>query len=210
LTATRNDDELRRKNAELQIARVQAERDQQEKEALEKLRSQLELEKRKVEEELEVERGVAVDKDLLLERSKKREAELEQIVSDLQSDLDDLDSQLDRVMKAREATEAKYEAMRDAFNTASEHLTRLEEDEKVWKTKEEELLDDVRKAMESNDVVGKRKEELDKEMSEMKFLVQQREEDLVRAKERHEKAVTDLEGKLSNELKARWEFWRLL
>ena len=43
----------------------------------------LEAEKRRIEDALEAERNLAVDKDTLLERSKKRELELEEEVAAL-------------------------------------------------------------------------------------------------------------------------------
>src|SRR5882672_2403742 len=75
LAATRNDDELRKKDAELGLIRERAERDQREREALESLKMRLEQDKRKVEDDLEAERSLGIDKDALLERSKKREGE---------------------------------------------------------------------------------------------------------------------------------------
>ena len=98
LTATRNDEELRRKGLELALIKERAEREQREKEALESLKMRLEAEKRKVEEDLEAERALGIDNDSLLKRSKKRELELEDDVAALQSDLGTLDSQLDRAM----------------------------------------------------------------------------------------------------------------
>ena len=97
LTATRNDEELRRKELELALIKERAEREQREKEALESLKMRLEAEKRNV-EDLEAERALGIDKDSLLKRSKKRELELEDDVAALQSDLGTLDSQLDRAM----------------------------------------------------------------------------------------------------------------
>lgn len=76
-------------------------RERAEREALESLKMILEAQKRKVEEELEAECGLALDKYALLERSEKREAELEDEVAVLQADLDLLDSQLDRALKLR-------------------------------------------------------------------------------------------------------------
>ena len=69
MAATRNDEELRRKEAELILAKERAERDQREREALESLKMRLEAEKRKVEEDLEAERALGLDKDGLLERA---------------------------------------------------------------------------------------------------------------------------------------------
>jgi len=99
LAATRNDDELRKKDAELGLIRERAERDQREREALESLKMRLEQDKRKVEDDLEAERSLGIDKDALLERSKKREGELEDDVQALQADIDTLDSHLDRALK---------------------------------------------------------------------------------------------------------------
>ena len=81
------------------LVKERAERDKQEREALESLKMRLEADKRKVEEDLEAERALALDKDALLERSKKRESELEEEIAALQTDLDTLDSQLDRALK---------------------------------------------------------------------------------------------------------------
>ena len=122
LTATRNDEELRRK--ELELAAIK-ERAQREKEVLESLKMISEAEKWKVEESLEAERVLSIDKDSLLDRSRKRE--LEDDVAALQADLDTLGSQLDRAMANHKATEEKYETLRVAFEEATEHLVRFKQ-----------------------------------------------------------------------------------
>jgi myosin protein heavy chain len=71
LAVTRDDEELRRKDAELAVVKERAKRDKWEREALESLRMSLEVEKRKAEEDLQAERALALDKDNLLERSKR-------------------------------------------------------------------------------------------------------------------------------------------
>jgi len=76
----------------------------------------LEAEKRKAEEELEAERGLAMDKDALFERSKKCEIQLEDDVAALQADIDLLDSQLERVLKIQKETEEKHENLRQMFD----------------------------------------------------------------------------------------------
>ena len=101
------------------MAKERAERDKQEREALEALKMRLESEKGKVESALEAERALAVDKDALLERSKRRESELEEEITALQSDLDTLDSQLDRALKLQKESEEKHETLRQAFDQAA-------------------------------------------------------------------------------------------
>ncbi|KAF8634039.1 hypothetical protein AX17_004304 [Amanita inopinata Kibby_2008] len=199
LAATRSDEELRKKDAELALIRERAERDKQEKEALENLKMTLEAEKRKIEDELEAERALGLDKDALLERSKKHEAELEEEIAALQADLDILDSQLDRAMKLQKESEEKCESLRQAFDEAAEHLVRLETEQKEWITRETELNEQLGQANEEVEVLETDLEELRKVGEELKNLVLQREEDLSRSKERTDLVMKELEGKLDVE-----------
>ncbi|KAH9830181.1 P-loop containing nucleoside triphosphate hydrolase protein [Rhodofomes roseus] len=199
LGSTRNDDELRKKEAELALAKERAERDQREKEALESLKMSLEAEKRKVEDNLEAERALALDKDALLDRSKKREAELEDEVAALQADLDTLDSQLDRALKLQKESEEKHETLRHAFDQAAEHLVRLESEQQDWESREVELNEQLDLAQEDIDAIKAERDNLEKLSDELKNLVAQREEDLGRTKERMESTLSDLGTKLTAE-----------
>jgi myosin protein heavy chain len=176
----------------------------------------LEAEKRKVEEELEAERGLAVDKDALLERSKKRESELEDEVAALQGDVDLLDSQLDRALKLQKESEEKHENLRQMFDQAAEHLVRLEIEQKEWAAREEELNAQLLEAQQGSNTMRTNLDELHKVGEELRNLVLQREEDLARAKERTDITVKELEGKLEAELRNTCVFliqifnWRLI
>jgi myosin heavy chain 9/10/11/14 len=185
----------------LTLIKERAERDKQEREALESLKMSLEAQKRKVEDELVAERALTVDKDALLERSKKREGELEDEVSALQADLDLLDSQLDRAMKLQKESEEKYDSLRTVFDQAAEHLVRLETDQKDWVAREAELTDQFGLAQDEIDALRGDVDELHKLSEELKNLALQREEDLARAKERMDVAVRELEGRLDIELR---------
>ena len=199
LAATRNDEELRRKEMELALIKERAERDKQEREALESLKMRLEADKRKVEEDLEAERALTLDKDALLERSKKREAELEEEIAALQTDLDTLESQLDGTLNLRKASEEKHKVLQQAFDQAAEHLVRLEAEQQEWAKKEVELTENLNEAEEDIDILTAEKEELLKVAEELKNIVAQREEDIARVKERMDSAMSDLDGKLRAE-----------
>lgn len=178
-----------------------AERDKQEREALEKLKMMLEADKRKVEDDLEAERALAVDKDALLERSKQRESDLEDEIAALQADIATLDSQLSRAMRLQKESEDKYENLREAFDQAAEHLVRLEQGEKSWSTREHELAEELGKAQEEIEALHGDIEDIQKVSEELRTLAVQREEDLVRTKERMETTVAELRGKLEVEVK---------
>ncbi|KAI0828577.1 nonmuscle myosin heavy chain b [Trametes gibbosa] len=196
LAATRNDDELRKKEAELLLAKERAERDQKEREALESLKMRLESEKRKVEDDLEAERALAVDKDSLLERSKKHELELEEEVTALQADLDTLDSQLDRALKLQRESEEKHKTLQQAFDQAAEHLVRLESEQQDWQARESDLSRQLDEALEDLDILAAEKEMLEKQTEELNNVVAQRDEDVARTKERMETTMSDLDTKL--------------
>jgi myosin protein heavy chain len=204
LAATRNDEELLKKEAELQLIKERAEWDKREREALENLKMALETEKRKVEDELEGERALGLDKDALLERSKRREGELEEEVAALQADLDTLDSQLDRALKIQRESEEKHETLRMAFDQAADHLVRLESQQRQWVGRETELTNLVAAAQQEMDALQGDKEELQKVSEELTNLVSQREQDLSRTKERMEATIFELETKLNHELRNRW------
>lgn len=204
LAATRNDEELHKKELELALARERAERDHKEREALEGLKMRLESEKRKIEEDLEAERSLGVDKDALLERSKKREAELEEEVAALQGDLDTLDSQLDRALKIHAESEEKHEALKAAFDHAAEALVLMETKQEEYKAKEAELSEQFGLAQDEADALREERDDLEKATEELKNLVLQREEDLARAKERMEASIADLDKKLRAELTSRY------
>ena len=163
----------------------------------------LEAEKRKVEEDLESERVLALDKDALLERSKRREVELEEEVTALQADLDNVDSQLDRLLKIQKESDDKSEALRQAFDEAAEHLVRLEAEQQDWIIREAELVEQLERTTQEIESTRRDRDDLRGLSEELKHLAAQREEDLMRAKERMEVVTAELETKLNAEVKNR-------
>lgn len=191
---------------ELLLIKERAERDAKEKEALEGLKMRLEAEKRRIEDALEAERNLAVDKDALLERSKKRELELEEEVATLQGDLDTLDSQLDRALNMQKESEDKHEALRQAFDEAAEHLVRLESEQKARAGREEELLKRLASTDRDQDELHRERDNLQKGATELRRQLAQREEDLSRIRERMDATISELDVKLSSEVQAQCVF----
>ncbi|PVF93304.1 hypothetical protein CPB86DRAFT_715734 [Serendipita vermifera] len=210
LAATRNDEELRRKETELALAKERAERDKQERENLQKLKMELEAEKRKVEEQLEAERVLGLEKDRLLERSKKQEADLADDVVALQLDLETVDGQLDAAMKLQKETEEKRRELQVKYEEAVSSLQDLESSQASWRQREQELLSSVQKAEKDLSELSTSRQELQKSQGEMKQKLIEKEEDIRRLRERMDTAVSDLEGKLSSETKTRYVVFIIL
>ena len=205
LAATRNDEELRRKEMELALVRERADRDKQEREALEKLKMALEAEKRKVEDDLQAERALALDKDALLERSKQREVDLEEEVNALQLDINTLDSQVSRAMRLQKESEEKYDSLRQAFDQAAEHLVRMDSKERERDAQELELNEQLKQAQDEISALHSDIDQLHKASKTLEDIVSQREEALARAKEREDNTVVELRGKLRVEIDNKYD-----
>ena len=164
---------------------------------------QLEQEKRKVEEQLEAERAFALEKDALLERSKKQEGELEEEILAMQADLEAVDSQLERALAGHKAMEENFRVAKMNFEEASQHLQRLEGAEREWKVKEVELGEALRKATMELEDLAHAKDDLGKTEDDLRRSLKEKEEDISRVRERLESTIGDLEAKLSQTVKAR-------
>jgi myosin protein heavy chain len=209
LAATRNDEELRKKEMELALVRERAERDKQERETLEKLQMALEAEKRKVEDDLEAERALTLDKDALLERSKQREADLEEEVNALQSDINTLDSQVNRAMCLQKESEEKYENLREALDQAADHLGRLEQELQLRDERELGLQEQLRRTSDELDVLQSDLERQHKVSQNLEGILSQREEWLARAKEREQSAISELREKVEIEIANKYCFSKI-
>ncbi|KIY70319.1 nonmuscle myosin heavy chain b [Cylindrobasidium torrendii FP15055 ss-10] len=198
LAATRNDEELRQKELELKLMQERAEREKIEKQNLENLKMTLESEKRKIVDELEAERALGLDKDELLDRSKKRESELEAELADLQADAELLDSQLARAMDMQKKSEENHVRLRKEL--ADEYLAKLESEQAQWVAREDELNVQISSAQDELDALRISIETLEKSREDLKAL---REQDLARAQDRNDAIVKELQGKLDAEAKAK-------
>lgn len=203
LSATRHDEELKRKELELAMITERAERDQKEREALETLKFSLQSEKKRVEDELEAERTLLADKDQLLARSKERESALEDDLAALQADVDLLDSQLERALASQKQAEANHTELKVAFEAAAEHLVRLEKESNDWKSRETTLTADVGKHSGELERLRAEQSSVAAEKEELGRKLKEKDEDLARMQQRMTAAVAEVEQRLQGEVQAR-------
>ncbi|GAC99062.1 hypothetical protein PHSY_006659 [Pseudozyma hubeiensis SY62] len=205
LTATRHDEELKRKQLELAMVTERAERDQKEREALEALKFQLESEKRKIEEQLQSERTLLLDKDQVLARSKERESALEDDLAALQGDVDLLEGQLEKALASQRATEQAHAELKQAFDQAADHLLRLEAEQKAWKQKEDTFMRDLSTHSTNAEQFRSERQAFAAERDDLSRKLQEKEQDVDRAHKRMLAAVQEVEAKLLAEANGRQE-----
>lgn len=197
LAATRTDEALKRKEAELLLAQERAQSDLREKQKLEELKLSLESERRRIEEALDSERALNLDKDALLARSKERELELEEELHSLQGDLDTLDSQLERALSAQQAGQDRFNELQEAFQQASQHVIDLEAALNEQKAAE----GSISKQLEIKDgelaALLASKSALSSKVDDLKRALSEKDEDHARAHKRLQDAHAELQGRLS-------------
>ena len=199
LAATRVDDELIRKQAELAMAKEREQRDQTEKLRLEELRASLIAEKANVEMKLSSERQIGREKDGMLERSKQREAELLEKISELEGDLDVLDGEREQSLSAAAKANEQLARVQHDFNQLVEQATLLEKDGSGWRVREAELLKDAKDRSSAYTKLENHRASLARQVEELQRVVTQKEDLLKRAKERAELNASELEKRLQLE-----------
>ncbi len=199
LAASRVDDELVRKQAELSMAKEREQRDQAEKQRLEELRASLLAEKEKVELNLSSEQQIGREKDGMLERSKQREAELLEKITELEGDLDVLDSERDQAISSAAKANEKLAQVQCDFDQLVEQATMLEKEGSDWRSREAELLKETKHRSTVHSKLENDRVALAKQVEELQRSVTQKEETLRRAKERADLNAAELEKRLQLE-----------
>ncbi|WVF65827.1 hypothetical protein IAT40_000564 [Kwoniella sp. CBS 6097] len=199
LAATRTDDELVRKQAELAMAKERAERDEAEKKRLEDLKAALAAEKTKVETDLSSERELGREKDRMLERSKAREAELEEKIKELEGDIDVLDAERERAVTAADAAKQRLLQVQADFEGLVEQAAMLEKQGSDWQKREADLLKDSKERSSVQSKLEKEKQDLAAKVEELKREVGHKEDALKRTKDRADANVQEMEKRLQLE-----------
>jgi myosin protein heavy chain len=190
LAATKTDSALVKKQAELAMAKERAERDQEEKRRLEELKVTLLAEKTQVERDLVSERELARDKDLMLERSKGREAELLEKIAELEDDLTTLDGEREEAVLAKLQNEMEQLVTQAGL---------LEKQSAAWRQREAGLLSESKDRATAHSKLENERMEMVRLVDNLKRELGQKEEAMKRAKERGDMNAAELEKRLQLE-----------
>ncbi|KAL1406362.1 class II myosin [Vanrija albida] len=201
LAATRVDDELARKQAELSMAKERAERDEQEKKRLEELRAALLSEKEKVERDLSAERDLAVEKDQMLNRSKANESDLQERVKELEEELAKLETKYQDAVSAAEQNDDNLAKLRHKHDQLAEQVRMLEKDNVAARQREMDLLRQSKDKSAEHSKLENAKSEVARQLEQLRSDVANKEEQQRRAKEKKEAELVDVQRLLQEERK---------
>lgn len=157
----------------------------------------VELQLVKIQETLESERRLALDKEEFLKRSQEREADLEGQLTGALDDLDRLEVQLEELLLAKKKVDAQADVWRNELVNGAEIISALEKERAQLKEQIASLEEELAHTA-SNHANGLEKHErLVKELGSIRELLDDREKQIGVLEETIAKSNGDLESKLS-------------
>lgn len=136
LGATRTAGEVRKRDEKIQKLEVRVEQESNDRLRLEEERRRADTEVQRIQQTLESERSLALDKEEIFKRLQQREAELTEKLAGAIEDQESLEDQLDDLINAKKRAEEKAEQWRGQLEQAGQIIGRLETDKN-------ELLDKI-------------------------------------------------------------------
>lgn len=126
LGATRQAQEVKKRDEMIQQLENQRRDEASERQRVEEERRRAETEVQRIQETLESERALALDKEEIFKRLQEREAELTERLAEAEADSENLESQLSALMIAKKQTEDQAEQWRQELEQAGEFIGALE------------------------------------------------------------------------------------
>lgn len=143
LGATRTASEVKKRDEKIEQLQLKMHEDQLERQRIEEERRRAELENHRVQQTLEAERALALDKEEIFKRLQLRENELSDKLSEAITEQEQLEDQLDVAINARRETEEELETRRSQVIQAGQIITRLEAEKKDLQKQIELLNEDL-------------------------------------------------------------------
>lgn len=143
LGATRTASEVKKRDEKIDLLHQKMQEDQLERQRIEEERRRAELENHRVQQTLEAERALALDKEEIFKRLQLRENELSEKLSEAIAEQEQIEDQLDAAIAARRETEEELETRRGQVIQAGQIITRLEAEKKDLQKQIEHLNEDL-------------------------------------------------------------------
>ncbi|KAI8450264.1 myosin type-2 heavy chain 2 [Phakopsora pachyrhizi] len=200
LAATRDDNELRKKMNELNQLKEKNEKERLEKERIEGLKNAIEIEKQRVESQLEQERLLSLSKEEQLVRSKEMEIALVEELETTRKELEALEDSLEGELRLHELTKSRLAEMNKQMGDLNVKIQGFEAELSASVENEQSLKLKISDQQRLIQQLETEKADLNKTFEDLKRQQSESEEDLQRSERRMKAMIADLEGKLEFEI----------
>ena len=185
LGATRTAGEVKKRDEMIQKLELKVQQENNDRQKLEEERRRADSEVQRIQQTLESERSLALDKEEIFKRLQQRETELTEKLAGAIEDQEGLENQIDDLIEAKKKIAEQADKWRTQLEQAGQIITRLEAEKKELVEQAADLEDRIHEIEKSRNDRQERQENLikDNKMLESQLQLQQRK-------------VADLEGKL--------------
>ncbi|KAJ9099993.1 hypothetical protein QFC19_005810 [Naganishia cerealis] len=199
LGASREDEEIQRRQKELAAAKERMVKEEAAKQELEKQRQKLEAEKKLLVNDLETMASSLRERDELLEGCKQREEVHQEEIQALQEDINQLEEQLEHAQMENMAFKSKYAELQREYETQVEKDEIIQRQQSVWESKTADLAQNLSEARlkavqmeEERNTTMEMKQGLESKLQRLR-------EDVARVKDKTLAAETNAQAKVKEE-----------
>jgi myosin heavy chain 9/10/11/14 len=151
LGATRTANEVKKRDEKIETLQDKMRQDAHERQRVDEERRRAEMHAQSIQQTLEAERALALDKEEIFKRLQLREAELTEKLSEAITEQEALEDQLDEAIDSKKKSDEELATRRDQVMQAGQIITRLEADKKDLQAQVEKLERDVDRAEQNED-----------------------------------------------------------
>lgn len=154
LGATRTAGEVKKRDEKIELLNTKMRQETAERHRIEEERRRAEIDVQRIQQTLEAERALALDKEEIFKRLQYRESELSEKLSDAITEQESLEDQLDAAIDSKKKVDEELATRREQVLQAGQIITRLESEKKDLQQqidKLEDELDNVEKTHSHND-----------------------------------------------------------
>ncbi|XP_053700207.1 myosin-10 isoform X2 [Synchiropus splendidus] len=208
LQVTRQDEEIQVREAELQKAKDQLTRAEQNFTELDKKHIQLMEEKAVLADQLQAEAELFAEAEDMRARLANRKQELEEVLSELESRLVEEEERGTQLTNDKKKMQQNIQDLEEQLEEEESARQRLLLEKVTLETKVKGLESDLMSAVEHRDRFSKEKKQLEERLSEVTDQLTEEEEktkSLNKLKNKHEAVIADLEERLKREEQVRLE-----
>ncbi|KAI5305988.1 NineTeen Complex (NTC) component [Ascosphaera pollenicola] len=167
LGGTRIANEVKQRDEQIKALEEKAKKELVDRQKLEEERRRAETVIAKVQQTLESERALALDKEEIFKRLQAREVELSDKLAEAIADQEDLEDQLDQIIEGKKKVEADLETRISQLTEAADIIARLEMEKKETNAELERLDQQLKKAADGS---HQRNEEFTELIQEIELL----------------------------------------
>ncbi len=143
LGATRTASEVKKRDEKIDQLHVKMKQDATERQRVEDERRRAEIEGQRIQQTLDSERALALDKEEIFKRLQYRENELTEKLAEAITEQETLEDQLDEALDSRKKTDAELATRREQVLQAGQIITRLESEKKDLQKQIDKLEDEI-------------------------------------------------------------------